>query len=80
LLLGGETTSEDTQALYVDGAYLFDENASSRVIYVDFGPERCRLGAGRCGGHQHDRPWKKGIRLHDDAEATPSLFMPDTFG
>jgi hypothetical protein len=72
-------TGEVTEALYVDGAYLFDENASSPAIDVDLGPERCRPGAGGRGGHQHDRPREKGIGLHDNTEATSALFMPDTF-
>jgi hypothetical protein len=62
---------EVTEALYIDGTDLLDEHASRGAIDVDLGPERCRFGAPRRGRHQHDGPWKEGIGLHDDAEATP---------
>jgi hypothetical protein len=71
-------TGEVAEAVDVDGAYLLNEHTSGRSMDVDLGPKRRRVGAGRRGGHQHDRAWEKGIGLHEDAEATPSLFVSHT--
>jgi len=67
---------EITKTLDVDGTDLLDEHPSSVAIDVDLGPKRRRLGARRRRRHQHDRPRKKGVGLHNDTEATSSLFVP----
>jgi hypothetical protein len=67
-----------TEVLDVDGSDLFDENPSSGAVNVDLWPERRRPGARRCRRNEHDRPREEGVGLHDDTEATPSLFVSHT--
>ena len=71
---------EIAESLKVDGTDLLDKYASEGAVNVDLGSERGRLGARRGGCHQYDRPWEEGIGLYDDAEAAPSLFVPQAFG
>lgn len=80
LLLRGEMACEITKTPGVDGTDLLDENPSSGAIDVDLGPKRRWLGARRRWCHQHDRPRKKGVGLHNDTEATSSLFVPYPLG
>ncbi len=78
LLLGCEVAGEVAETLQVDGADLFDENASSRAVYLDFGPKRGRLGANGRRRHQHDRTREEGIGLHNDTKTASSLLTTDT--
>ena len=67
---------EVAEALDIDATDLLDEHSSRGAIDIDLRPERRRFGTRRCGRHQNHRPREERVGLHDDAEATPSLFVP----
>ena len=71
---------EIAESLEVDGSDLFDEYASQGAVDVDLGSEGRWFGAGRCGCHQHHRSREEDVGLHDDAEATPPLFVSEPIG
>ena len=71
---------EVTESLKVNGTDLLDEDAGGGAVDVDLGSEGGWFGAGGCWCHQHHGSWQEGVGLHNDAEATPSLFVADTFG
>lgn len=72
-------TSEVTKTLHINGSNLLDEHPSRGAIDIDHGPERCRPSARGCRRHHHYGAWEEGIGLHDDAEATSSLLVPQSF-
>ena len=71
---------EIAQPVDVDGTDLLNEHTSGGSIDLDLGPEGCRFRAGRGWRHEHDRTWEEGVGLHDDTEASPPLFVPNTLG
>jgi hypothetical protein len=75
-----EMADKVTESTEVNRTDLLNEHPSEIAFDVDLGPKRRRLGTGRCGCHQHHRPWKEGIGLHYDTESTTSLLVPNSLG
>ena len=80
LLFRGEMSSQISKPVDIDSTDLLDENSGRRPIDINLRSERCRLGPPRCWSHEDDRPGKKHIRLHDDTEALPLLFVTYPLG
>lgn len=80
LLFGCEVSSEVSESVEVDSAYLFDEHPGRGAIDLNVGSERRRLGPRRRGSYQHDRTRKKRVRLYDDTEPSSVLFVASSFG
>ena len=70
-----QMAGQDSESIDIDSTDLFDKNPGRRPIDLDLRSERRWLGAPGSRGNQNDRPGKKRVRLHDDSEAFPLLFM-----
>ena len=73
-----EMAGQDSESIDIDSTDVFDKNPSRCPIDLDLGSERCWFGAPGSRGDQNDGPGKKRVRLHDDSEAFPLLFMTHT--
>jgi len=71
---------EIAQSADIDGTDLLNEHTRGGSIDFDLRPEGRWHRAGRSWRHEHDRTWEEGIGLHNDTEASPPLFVPNTLG